>query len=334
MVVPCSVLKRVSRRSALAVCVALSLGWLGLQGTSVGPILVGVAPAAGQAPPAAAQAPADEAPTVRDLQLRLQARAALMKERAFAAPDFGVVVHQRVATLWGTVPSVELARRAEELVHQVPGLVEVHNELQVVPSDQAMTRSFAPPSPERSGGAESALGGPFQAPAALVGRPTEHGPAPGRGLPWRPGRLMTAMAPAAAPTQMPREGSTMAGQGNPPSPPPPLGTNAGWRPKRTTGVETSSIASRSQAPAAVLLPPVRPESSLPIAAAVEALRRKEERFRPIRPRVHGAQVYLHGTGSRWQDLFDFAKAVSLLPGVERVILQDVHAEPSTTAGPR
>src|SRR5439155_2741874 len=121
----------------------------------------------------------------------------LSKEKAFAAQMPGVIVHQRVAILWGPIPSMELARRAQEVVRQVPGLVQIRNELQIDQSDQPLTKSFALPSPERSASGESALSGPFQAPAALVGRPTEHGPAPAQGLPWRPGRPTLAPALAA-----------------------------------------------------------------------------------------------------------------------------------------
>src|SRR5205823_4800377 len=61
--------------------------------------------------------------------------------------NLGVRVRDRVAVLWGPVPSTEMARRAVELLQGLPDLVEVRNELHVEPRDE---QPVAPPRrPER-----------------------------------------------------------------------------------------------------------------------------------------------------------------------------------------
>lgn len=76
-------------------------------------------------------------------------------------------------------------------------------------------------------------------------------------------------------------------------------------------------------PIVQMLPP-RPLSEPPdLASAVEALRRKEERFGRLTVEVRQKTVYLRGTAARWGDVNDLASAVRRLPGVEAVILDAV-----------
>jgi hypothetical protein len=70
--------------------------------------------------------------------------------------------------------------------------------------------------------------------------------------------------------------------------------------------------------------PLPAESDLP--AAVEALRRKDERFRRVTVEVRQKTVYLRGTVARWADANDLANAVRRLPGVEAVIVDDVRVD--------
>jgi osmotically-inducible protein OsmY len=74
------------------------------------------------------------------------------------------------------------------------------------------------------------------------------------------------------------------------------------------------------------LPP-RPLSAPPdLSSAVEALRRKEERFRRLKAEVRQKTVYLSGTVSRWDDVNDLANAVRRLAGVEAVILDNIRVD--------
>ena len=63
-----------------------------------------------------------------------------------------------------------------------------------------------------------------------------------------------------------------------------------------------------------------------LAKSVETLQLKEARFKRIKPEVRGAVVYLRGDVFRWDHLYELARAIANLPGVERVVLQDVHAD--------
>jgi osmotically-inducible protein OsmY len=69
----------------------------------------------------------------RDWQLTLRARQALLQDERLAGYNLGVSVRDRVAILWGPVPSLDLAHRAEERLRAVPGLAGVRSELQVEP---------------------------------------------------------------------------------------------------------------------------------------------------------------------------------------------------------
>jgi hypothetical protein len=79
-------------------------------------------------------------------------------------------------------------------------------------------------------------------------------------------------------------------------------------------------------------------SSPPAAAAatdlfnaVERLRRgphgADPRYLRVHTQVQGGVVRLGGTVHRWEDLFELARKISHLPGVERVVLENVRAVP-------
>jgi hypothetical protein len=68
---------------------------------------------------------------------------------------------------------------------------------------------------------------------------------------------------------------------------------------------------------------------------IEALRRRDGRFRGVHAVVTGGVVTLGGNVAAWEDLFELARTVSRIPGVERVILGDVHTPgdpPQATPG--
>src|SRR5262249_58720844 len=83
-----------------------------------------------------------------DCRLTVLARQSLQKDELLAALNLGVSVQSRTATLWGAIPSAELARRAEELVRQVPGGAEGQNDLRIegsdLPTKELFVRSFSP----------------------------------------------------------------------------------------------------------------------------------------------------------------------------------------------
>jgi osmotically-inducible protein OsmY len=65
----------------------------------------------------------------RDLRQTMEARKLLADEPDLEAINIGVTVHNRVATLWGPVPSIEVAFRAELVLRSMFELTAVRNEL-------------------------------------------------------------------------------------------------------------------------------------------------------------------------------------------------------------
>jgi hypothetical protein len=71
-------------------------------------------------------------------------------------------------------------------------------------------------------------------------------------------------------------------------------------------------------------------SQLPVLAAdlsldqaIHVICRGEKRFAGLRHELRGRVVYLNGTVGAWDDAMALARAVSALPGVERVVLSQV-----------
>src|SRR5262249_39477250 len=60
-----------------------------------------------------------------------------------------------------------------------------------------------------------------------------------------------------------------------------------------------------------------------LAAAIQKIRDSDRRFQEMLPDVVGGVVSLRGMSQSWEDIFDFAERIAHVPGVERVILQDV-----------
>jgi len=80
-----------------------------------------------------------ENPALRDARLVSRARKALHDDPILSALNLGVSVRSSVATLWGTVPTPNLRSKAETIVRKVPGILDVHNELQVEAVDEPLT---------------------------------------------------------------------------------------------------------------------------------------------------------------------------------------------------
>jgi hypothetical protein len=63
-----------------------------------------------------------------------------------------------------------------------------------------------------------------------------------------------------------------------------------------------------------------------IETAIGQLRQGHERFRRIRVQVRDGSVTLSGVVYRWEDLHELAHAIGHVPGVTRVILQDIETD--------
>jgi len=82
--------------------------------------------------------PASAAPPDRDLEDFLQTVQAckrLQQDELLAPLNVGVKVRRRVAILWGPIPNAELALRAEQQLRTMIELIDVRNDLIVMPED-------------------------------------------------------------------------------------------------------------------------------------------------------------------------------------------------------
>jgi hypothetical protein len=61
--------------------------------------------------------------------------------------------------------------------------------------------------------------------------------------------------------------------------------------------------------------------------AITSLQGRNARLRGLRVEVGGGVVYFRGSVGSWEDLLVMARAVSQLPGVERVVLDNVQTVP-------
>jgi hypothetical protein len=226
----------------------------------------------------------------RDMRHTILARHALQHDSVLAPLNLGVRVHNRVATLWGPVPSPELKERAVRVLRQVPDLLEVRSQLHVAELEEPAQESpdRLPPAP-----------GPPSTPTALPGFPKVE-PA------WR-GTLVersTDQRAFASPVERVQ-----------------LRPGKGATPPEEEGPEVAVLpAIRISGPGAT----VQPADTL--ALAVDRLRLRDARFQRLRAEALGREVRLSGAAERWQDVDDFAGALMHLPGVERVVIDRIRTD--------
>jgi hypothetical protein len=249
---------------------------------------------------AAAPVPAENN-TLANLQHTYVARQALQQDPLLASLQIGVRVEQRVAILWGPVPSAELARHAVAKLKELPELVGVRSELHVeLPEDPAsVTRRILRPE--------------------LPVRPVETAEPRSEDSPMN---ILTAMTPLPRPATAgedkkpvekeprssfdERDGIVLPTirvpmQGTVEAPPPP------------------APAAGGQAPHA---PPV------PLEPQVQRLQQGEPRYRRVVVGVDNGVVTLSGAVPRWDDMHALARAIARLPGVERVVLNSMRVDPA------
>jgi osmotically-inducible protein OsmY len=79
-------------------------------------------------------------------------------------------------------------------------------------------------------------------------------------------------------------------------------------------------------------PPLPPAPARDLAREVDRLRQRDSRFRGIRAEVREGSVFLRGTVVRPEDAMEMARAVSVLPGVQSVIILRIQVQ--RAAAPR
>src|SRR5688572_9136115 len=82
------------------------------------------------ATPSPAQTAQDRA-LILNLQHTLVVRKAFLNDKQLAPLNLGVKVENRIAHLWGAVPSAELLARAMDVTRGLPDILDVHSSLYV-----------------------------------------------------------------------------------------------------------------------------------------------------------------------------------------------------------
>jgi hypothetical protein len=247
--------------------------------------------------------PIPAGPNADDCRLTLLALQALTRDEHLGTLNLGLTVHDTILTLWGPVPSAACAQRAVVITRQVPGVGGIVNQLTILPPEEFPAPSAAsfPPGPSRR--SRESVGDHHPLTPGLAGRPDTHRPVPGDGLDWRP----------PSPTERragPGSGSgSSARLGRPIPILPPL-------------VIRVPAPAPNQPPAGLTTATAQP-AAVNGMAGLDRLVRADPRYRQLRPEVRGRDVYLHGVAYSLVDLHTLARAIAQVPGVGRVILDDV-----------
>jgi len=94
----------------------------------------------------------------------------LSEDAQLAPRNLGVTIRDSVITLWGSAPSEAAARRATEALRQLPGVVEVRNEIRIEPPDDPIEEFLAQKLPRpRASPTEQSVAQPRRAAGELTG---------------------------------------------------------------------------------------------------------------------------------------------------------------------
>lgn len=251
-----------------------------------------------------------------DSRLLLNALQALQKDALVGSLNLGVTVKDHVVTLWGPVPSETLARRARECLRQVPGVAEVVDELLVqAPSDPLLDPLQLPlahaPKSSSATKESSSLD-------ALVVAPGLLGPTKGQVLKWQASPLDILNVHPGSATPPPDLRVS-------PNPVPWVNQGAGKGPVLPIPGPSQEISGK---PPVLLLSPISMDQPSPeLYQQIQSLCQNDDRFRHIGVEVRGGTVTLRGQPEQGAGLFLLARAVSRLPGVQRVLLDNGSPRP-------
>lgn len=226
-----------------------------------------------------------------DCRLTVLARQALYQDETLAPLNLGVSVRNHVATLWGPVASAALSRRAANRLRSVPGIENVVNQLVVEDPRDPLVEFLKTPRPRK-------LTPVLEAPGVDGSRPA--------GSPSS--RVTTAPKPVPVAVLAERE------------------IRQGATPSRLSSLESERKIVVTMPTIPLPTPPANSVSLDELIQSVEHLRQGNVRLSRVRAEVEAGTVRLRGSVQSWEDLFELARGISLLPGVERVILQDVKTE--------
>jgi osmotically-inducible protein OsmY len=226
-----------------------------------------------------------------DLTNEILVLQALHNDPRLAPLNLVVKVHDHVATLWGPVPTRELAERAVAIVKKLPVIGTVHNQMMIQYRDETVMppMPLVPALPPGRPPAKKETRPP--APVEPLGPPMVE-------LVWRPATQETP-AKSAAPVQ-----------------------SVHLLPPITSQASLTGTVSRPKE-----FSPTEPADTAAVSNAVQSLILGEERYRRVRYEVKEGKVFLGGVVYRWSDLRELSMAVTHIPGVSGVVLREVRAEP-------
>ncbi len=238
-------------------------------------------------PPIRIEAPASGPSPQEDCRLSLVARQELYKDDAFGGLQLGATVRGSVAFVWGAVPDVALARLAEERVRRVPGVGQVQNEVRI---DTSLKVAPSAARIATTGDVSQITAGTL----ADAGRTSITA------------RLVDQSSDKSRDFPLP---------GVPKSAATPLVT---LPPISLTGTPAFPVPA-----AAVATPARRPAQASALYAVVEDARNRNPSLSGLYIQTEEGAVRLSGVVAHFEDAVSFAQSVSRLPGVERVILENI-----------
>ncbi len=212
-----------------------------------------------------------------DVLQTCEARKALLQDTVLGPLNLGVKVTNRVAVLWGPVPSAQIAGQAVSLLQKVPGLIAVRNELEIDPDLNLLPQYLPEILPQESR------------------------------LPPSPAQLTTRTRGEVADGQLPMAGGIKAGG-------------------QSTVLPTAMPGMPDHKEIEMILPSLRiptgePEIHRTPPEAIARLQ-KDSRFARIQVRLQAGQATLRADGNLSPSLHEFARLISRIPGIDRVVVEE------------
>jgi hypothetical protein len=238
---------------------------------------------------------------LRDVEVTLYARRALMQDAELGNLNLGVSVHFNPASLWGQGPTRELADRALQIVENVKGVYQVKDDMRITGNDKEralreLARGLA------GDGLDVEL-------FSFLGAAGEQGGA----LPSMPVAIPGEKRPVEVTTAHPEP-------------------KAWEQPVQTPSVQLLPpipVTLPASGNPGVLLqmphedPVVEPPSGSDLRSMVERIRTLDPRFSEVRAEVSDGRVTLSGRVNSTEDLIELGRMLSQLPGARHVDLRGV-----------
>lgn len=263
---------------------------------------------------------------VRDVEIALHARQALLRDESLGKLNLGVGVDYGVATIWGPVPSRELAAKAKRILKDVRGIYSVRDEMSYTSTaTDDIARSILSGLKMQAGPLDVPPRSNQRAPSGSLHPAISHAPG-------EPDREEVLSARTNWPEREERRETTWPSRPSisllaPVEVPGTIQTVASPRPVSLLTPQPEAGASHLPVPAAPQL------TSLPVPVPsllrqrLEDIRASDNRFREIEVAVADGSVVLTGQVAAFTDLIDFARRASRVPQVNGVDTRGVKVGP-------